>query len=137
MIASFLSYQVAGSGFLHISTQSSYVLVRQDLSSLWPSMSMALCEDCTAFDIRKLDLKGGTGLQHKASFAALQVSAIHYPLCQLFRDETAKGKVEEKGDGRVTIAGIKHLSAIKVIEIQCQGRKAQLDVYFEGQYSGA
>jgi hypothetical protein len=101
-------------------------------------MSMALCEDYTEFDIRKLDLKGGTALQHKASFAALQVSARHCPLCQLFRDEIAKGKVEENGDGRVIIAGIKHLSAVKGIEIQCQGRKAQLGVYFEeGQYSGA
>lgn len=80
-------------------------------------MSMALCEDCTAFDIRKLDLKGGTGLQHKASFAALQVSAVHCPLCQLFRDEIAKGKVEENGVDRVTIAGINNLSAVKGIEI--------------------
>jgi len=70
-------------------------------------------------------------LQHTFSFAALHASTKHSPLCQLFRDEIAKVKAEEKGDDRVTIAGLKKLSVVKGVEIECQGWIARLGVYFE------
>lgn len=70
-------------------------------------------------------------MQHKLSFAALHASTEHCPLCQLFRDEIAKEKAEEKGGDRVTIAGLKELSVVKGVEIECQGWIARLGVYFE------
>jgi hypothetical protein len=95
---------------------------------------MAPCKDCAAFDLRKLDLKEGTRLLYKASFADLESSVEDCPLCRLFQDQIVKGREVLDRDDAVTIKAINNDpfdNELNGIYMQCRGREALLFVYFE------